>query len=695
MSQSWNDIDWEEFDDKQVKEKIKELSNDPSILKPTRPKDIDVVPNKIVKTNITVEQINPGINLIKGYDVKCPQCGNTKTIYNPWIKTCKAAFENKKEQEGKEPCITIGARGGVSQVQLKMTPKNDTGYFTQARDPNEKGSNPIMIQCFFSNKVMPKNKEEREKFEIELQRENTEVTGIIKTRQSREKGETDWYIDVTSYKIVKKNFDVDMKLLRKYKEISKDKDFFAKYVAPDITDKYFEKRRYVLAVCSPHEIILPNKEKIYTNQRITIIGDQGEAKTTIGKKIFMLYTEDTNNSSFLYAENSTTRGLIVKNVQRAGKWQANLGEIPKRNKGGVILDGWSKLNQEDNMQLRSISEECKVESNKAGGHISAEACVHLIKLGNLKNPVHFYPTKHDASFDVSATTLDVSRRFEGADRRREDCILVVSQYDTNPDDIAKNLYLNDKTVENFDEAKYWKNKCGFAWSRKPEDIILGKEIIEYAIEKVSKLRNKYPGFGLEYGILGKGGEKIFIKTLPAVSILFGDVISDNGKVGVTEKHCDWLFNVFDEELTDLGLGQQIEQIEFYNAHAIKIIENADVIQLDILKKLFMHRSQSEIERKKLGYTRKTMYNHLKDVLKYEMDYEDGKQDCYYSFIEGSGEGYEQGFQENSYYVIGKPDDLLPPLSKRDGSFTQFGQILLRLAGAKVKSNIPKLKKGEK
>jgi len=179
---------------------------------------------------------------------------------------------------------------------------------------------------------------------------------------------------------------------------------------------------------------------------------------------------------------------------------------------------------------------------------------------------------------------------------------------------------------------------------------------------------------MDYGILSKKGLEIFLIQLPAVALIHGSINGD--KVVIKENHVKWLYDLYVEELNELGLNQENEQNESLLEHAKRIILNADKEAIEILQYINQYGSQAEIERKKI-MGRNKMWRTLKHPIPYSINYvgEDKITQCYYSFIDGSVKKDVKNSSNPTY----EQDFLLDSLNRKDGSFTSFGRILLKLA----------------
>ena len=634
-------------------------------------KRIEVIPNEEIKTRILINDISPGINILKGYVAKCPSCNRKKMVSSKAKKTCDSLFEN--------PCY--GSKGG--QVEVNFEPIIDTGYLCTAYDPNDSSGVPQFTLIFFSNKIMPEKQKERQQFETDIQTKNLIIYCKINTIPSPKKI-IEWYLEVLSYEFEEKDIDIDYDLIRKFKDIPKNNKFFEEYFTPKIYGKTLQKRINAVSLLSPYKIKLPNKMVEYGFLNILEEGDPGQAKTT-EKRELLKYCKDTQ-SKLVSVENATMRGLIGAAIKSptTGQYMIKIGVIPLCHKCLIILDGIGKLTQEDLTQLRGIQEEKHFQIQKAGS-IKKECAVRFIGLGNLIKPVDDYTTKHKASFDLSAVEGDKSNKFSGADRRRYDHIIVCGNEDTDADLIDNHIIKGNNQDNEKELIKYWNNLREFAWILRENEILWEKGIMEKAQIVISKLRKKYSTFSLDYSILSKGGFKKFIIQLPAVAILCGE-INEKYNVVVKEKHIKWLIKLYEDELMDLGLDQENYQKEIYDVHAENILNKCDNKIIEILKWIAEYGNQKRVEEHQ-KISRMGIWRAFKEIIHYALDVKEIKDEIEeistkqynYSFTEGSGSVTIERRGDKEHLSFNKPDGELPPLNKGDGTLTDFGKILVKKA----------------
>jgi len=674
-----------ELTETQITDFLKKELKDSSLLKNTTLKNISGCPNKIIKTIIQLDDIQPGVNLTKGFVATCPKCKKTKTIYSSYVKECAEVFKKEHEKAGTTGCFEIGIRGGKKEIKVDLEPINDTGYFCQAYDPDDLSGNPQYTNVFFSNKLLASTREGRLKFEIDSRAKNIEIIAVFRYLQGNKSAVNPYFLDVQSHKVLEREIKIDKELLYKYKDIEKNDDFFNKHFTPKIVGRVLNKKISSIFTISPHRAIFPNGNVNYTTLRILDLGDPGQSKT-VQALDNVKYFEGTN-VSVVSVENATQRGILGKAVKNnaTNQWVIRPGEILKRNGTAIFLDGYGKFNQIDYAQMRGVEEENILEITKAGG-IKTECVLHIYAMGNVLRPVEEYSNKHKATFDLAATTSDSANKFSGADRRRFDHVTVIADKDISHIEINKHK-INHSFENEQQDIKYWNNLREFSWSRKPTDFIWEKGVIQEIEKHINTLIEKYRNFSLDYGILSKKGLDIFLKQLPAVALLHNSI--EDGKIIINNTHVEWLAKLYIEELNELGLNAENEQSDFYIGHAKKILENCSVDAIEVLELIKRYGSQAEIERQKI-MGRNVTWRRLKEVITYSIKYKNEDEEskdkeiietCYYSFIRGSLK-MPSGMPISSYDILDKiliEDFILDPLNRRDGSFTKFGKILLQLA----------------
>ncbi|MFA5174560.1 MAG: AAA family ATPase [Candidatus Pacearchaeota archaeon] len=634
-------------------------------------KNIKVELGKSVKTIVSVLDMTSGESMVTSYRATCPECGKSKIVFDKTPLTCARTFSDELERENKRGCCYQDGKKQGQHIKVDIEEIHETGYVLNVYDPKDTGNNMQITSIFLRNDLVPNDYKSKMSWEGDLLIKSLIVNAKIGIFQAPRKKFDDWFLYVDSYEFEVKKEDVNYNLIKKFEGIPRDKKFFAEYFAPRIYDRTLTKKIYAVNLISPLKIRLPNKEVDYAIINCMDIGDAGQSKTQLGKEV-LKYAKGTN-SKFITVENATNRGLlgsVVKN-QTNDSWTVKVGEIPKASNGLVVLDGYSKLNPEDMTQLRGILEERELQILKAGG-LKKECPVRVIMLGNIVKDVEQYQTKHQASFDMGATESDFTNKFSGPDRRRIHHVLVIADSDTDVDKIETHISQQYNPTKLKEIEEYWSNLRAFAWSRKVDDFIWEEGIIDYIREKMKEIRKRYPRFSMKYGVLSKGGLKMFTIQLPAVAILHESFNSEN-KTLINKSHVDWLYNLYLEELNDLGLETENALNDIHKVHAVAIGRVCPQEIKEIL--LLLHKfggNQTAVEKSKTT-NRMRINRALNQVIEYELKHIRGTKKHWYKLNEGSGEQVE--FSKGKIQFI--PDMDLPPMTKKGtGGFTEFGRLLV-------------------
>lgn len=655
-----------------------------NILEEVPLKRIEVIPGTEVTTKVLIADISPGISLTKCYIAKCPECKKEKVVHGKGKRTCRVLFAEKDEEgDIKEGSYCMTEKGKDIIVDFESV--TDTGFLCGAFDPEDTGASPQFTPVFFSNKIIPTERMKREEFEIDIQTKPIKIYGEILIMPSAGKKVVDWLLDIKGYKFEEREAKVDKELLFKFKDEEKDDDFFKEKFCPKVYGNILAKKIHAIALFSPNRVKLKDGGIMFTNQNVIIAGDPGQSKTQLFVET-LNYCKELRNAKLISVENSTQRGLIggvVKNVA-TGQYMIKVGQILLCNEGYIGLDGIGKFTQEDNAQMRGLQEERMVQINKMGG-IKKEVVVRNVNIANLTNYVRTYYSKHQASFDIAATTQEKSGKFSGADRRRFSHIKIMADEDISHYDIDLHFIRYNPAAEK-ELIAYWNNLREFAWSRKPDDFIWEEGVFEDAIEKVNSLKEKYKAFSLDYGILSKGGIKHFISQLPATAILHNSIKvegNDVGKVIITKNHINWLYELYLQEFRDLGLDLENDKELLLEEHAKKILEQASAKFLEVIKLIFRYGSQTAAE--KAGYvSRMTIWRTFNEVIPYTILETTGidahgNESCearefYYCPNQGSGKAR---MGAGNRWIFEEPDGFIPSLFKQDGTLTYFGRIMFR------------------
>ena len=633
-------------------------------------KRINVLPNANITTKILISDISPGTNLLKGYKATCGMCGLSKIVFSKNDKTCGGVFHEEHKKTNSKGCT--GQKGGALECIFESI--NDTGYFCGGYDPEDHGSSPQFALIFFSNKIIPQDSHEREDFETNIQTKPLKIEAKIIPLPSTRKV-TEWCLDVQSFEFVEHKAKIDFSKIHEFDDVPKDDSFFENNFVPEIYGRIIDKKVHALGLISPLKVKLPSGKNIWGCQNIMVAGDPGQSKTALFNGT-LEYCKNIYNAKLIAVENSTNRGLIgavVKNPN-TNQYMIKMGQWTLCSGGWVGLDGFGKLSQNDYAEARGLQEERAFQINKAG-HVKKECPIRNVSIANLTNNVRDYATKHQASYDISATTSDFKGKFSGADRRRYAHILIQADSDISSEQIDN--HLANFNQNDSDKIKaFWSNLREFAWNCPENNFVWEEGVVAYTTKKLSELRSKYPGFTLEYGVLSKGGLWQFLGQLPSVAIIHGSINKSN-QVEIRNVHVDWLFDLYCREFIELGLESENSRAEFHNIHANLILAGASTELKDILALLHEYGSQTAIE-KSGKMARKTIWRKMNEVISYSVTYEGEERASSLFYCSNEGSGSAEILNNGGIRFIDS-DGELPSVMKKDGTFTPFGKILTRKA----------------
>lgn len=211
-----------------------------------------------------------------------------------------------------------------------------------------------------------------------------------------------------------------------------------------------------------------------------IIGDSGQAKTTLVERLMIHY-----KSGELLSGESTRRTGLVYNIQQTGgksSWTLLWGAMPLNDGGLLTVDELSGMAEDDLAQMSDVRSSGIA---KATGVVTAETTSRT-RMIFISNPRNGRQLKAE-NYGVSAI-LKLWGKAE--DVRRLDFAVGVASGEVDPDVVNRNI--SDMPVV---EHKYTSDKCKmrvmWAWSRRPENIIFTPEATTAILDNASKMGRRY------------------------------------------------------------------------------------------------------------------------------------------------------------------------------------------------------------
>lgn len=211
---------------------------------------------------------------------------------------------------------------------------------------------------------------------------------------------------------------------------------------------------------------------------LLIIGDSGQAKTTIVERLMHHYRLGELHSG----ESSKRTGLVYSMQQTNKRWFLVWGAFPLNDGGLLTIDELSGLSEDD---LAVMSDVRSSGIAKATGVITAETTsrTRAIFISNPRNGRQL----NSETYGVNAV-LKLMGKAE--DVRRLDLAMSVASGDVDP-------ALVNKSLKDIPEVPhiYTSDACNtrvlWAWSRRPEDVIFTPEATELILKKATEMGSKY------------------------------------------------------------------------------------------------------------------------------------------------------------------------------------------------------------
>lgn len=211
---------------------------------------------------------------------------------------------------------------------------------------------------------------------------------------------------------------------------------------------------------------------------LLIIGDSGQAKTTLVEKMMIHYKLGEVHSG----ESAKRTGLVYSTQQNGSRWFLVWGALPLNDGGLVTIDELSGL---DETVLSVMSDIRSSGIAKVTGVITSEttARTRLIFISNPRNGRQLNAETHGVN-----AILKLFGKAE--DVRRLDLAVTVAS-----GDVDANLVNQAVSAMPDVEHTYTSELCNlralWAWSRTPDDIIITKEATKLILELAVEMGQKY------------------------------------------------------------------------------------------------------------------------------------------------------------------------------------------------------------
>ena len=257
---------------------------------------------------------------------------------------------------------------------------------------------------------------------------------------------------------------------------------------------------------------------------LLIIGDSGQAKTTIVERLMHHYRLGELHSG----ESSRRTGLVYNMQQNNKRWFLVWGAFPLNDGGLLTIDELSGLSEED---LAVMSDVRSSGIAKATGVITAETTsrTRAIYISNPRNGRQL----NTETYGVNAV-LKLMGKAE--DVRRLDIAMSVASGDVDPALVNKSL----KDIPEV-QHKYTSDLCNtrvlWAWSRKPDNVKFTDEATEHILAKATEMGAKYSS---KVPIVEAADQRIKIARLAVAAACCVFSTSNGEDVIVKPEHVDFV-----------------------------------------------------------------------------------------------------------------------------------------------------------
>ena len=264
---------------------------------------------------------------------------------------------------------------------------------------------------------------------------------------------------------------------------------------------------------------------------LLIIGDSGQAKTTIVERLMHHYRLGELHSG----EASRRTGLVYNMQQNNKRWFLVWGAFPLNDGGLLTIDELSGLSEDD---LAVMSDVRSSGIAKATGVITAETTsrTRAIYISNPRNGRQL----NSETYGVSAV-LKLMGKAE--DVRRLDLAMSVASGDVDPSLVNRSLK-DLPPVPHVYTSDLCNTRVLWAWSRKPDDVIITDEATQRILESATEMGAKYSS---KIPIVEAADQRIKIARLAVAAACCVFSTDETGqKVIVKPEHVDFVVEFMDE-----------------------------------------------------------------------------------------------------------------------------------------------------
>lgn len=257
---------------------------------------------------------------------------------------------------------------------------------------------------------------------------------------------------------------------------------------------------------------------------LLIIGDSGQAKTTLVERLMQHYRV----GEMLSGEASRRTGLVYNLQQNNKRWFLSWGALPLNDGGLVTIDELSGLDEDD---LAKMSDVRSSGIARCSGVVTAETNARTRTIF-ISNPRNGRPLNTETYGVMSVLKLFGKTE----DVRRLDLVVSVASGDIDPALINRDVS-KVPTVPH----RYTSDLCNmrvlWAWSRKPEQIHISDEATAEILKKAIEMGRKYSA---KVPIVESADQRQKIARLAVACACCMFSTSDGENVEVNKEHVDFV-----------------------------------------------------------------------------------------------------------------------------------------------------------
>ncbi len=267
-----------------------------------------------------------------------------------------------------------------------------------------------------------------------------------------------------------------------------------------------------------------------------LLGDTGSGKTQIVQN----FGEFCGLGEFLSGESSSRTGLIYRLEQMGERWFITWGKYALNDRKLIFIDEVTGLAEED------IS---KMTEARSTGVLTVDRVVNAETNARTRIVFISNPRWGKQLFEFTHGVESLKTIFnEAADIRRLDFAIFLATKDV-PKDVLNRKY--KKPEKQLISGETMKNSILWAWSRKPEQIIITDEALDSILKNASYLGEKY-GSAEDIPLVSPSDQRIKIARLAvALACLLHSTDKSHEKVVVKPEHTEfvvqYLENIYDSK----------------------------------------------------------------------------------------------------------------------------------------------------